>query len=63
MSFKEGNFPDALKIAKVTPIYKKGPKDVPGNYRPISVLPILGKIFEQFVNKRLINFLEANNVL
>ena len=62
-SLQEGEFPNALKIAKVTPIYKKGSKDVPGNYRPISVLPVLGKIFEKIVNKRLMEFLEVNNVL
>ena len=63
-SLQEGKFPNALKIAKVTPIYKKGSKDVPGNYMPISVLPLLlGKIFEKIVNKRLMEFLEVNNVL
>ena len=63
LSLQEGKFPDALKIAKVTPIYKKGPKDIPGNYRPISVLPVLGKIFEKIVNSRLMDFLDVNNVL
>ena len=47
----------------MTPIYKKGSKDTPGNYRPISVLPVIGKIFEKIVNKQLMNFLEVNNVL
>ena len=61
-SLQEGKFPNALKIAKVTPIYKKGSKDVPGNYRPISVLPVLGKIFEKIVNKRLMEFLEVNKI-
>lgn len=63
LSLQEGKFPDTLKIAKVTPIYKKGSKDTPGNYRPISVLPVIGKIFEKIVNKQLMNFLEVNNVL
>ena len=63
VSMEEGKFPDAFKIAKVTPIFKKGSKDDPGNYRPISVLPILAKVFEKIVNSRLIDFLEVNNVL
>ena len=63
MSLQEGKFPNALKIAKVTPIYKKGSKDAPGNYRPISVLPVIGKIFEKIVNKQLMDFLEVNNML
>ena len=56
MSLQEDKFPDAVKIAKVlvTHIYKKRSKDVPGNYRLISVLPVLGKIFEKIVNERLI---------
>lgn len=52
-----------LKTAKVTPIYKKGFKEEPGNYRPISVLPIVAKFFEKTVNKRLIEFLDLHNIL
>ena len=44
-SLSLGVFPEMMKVAKVTPIYKKGQKDVPGNYRPISVLPLLAKVF------------------
>ena len=43
-----GTFPDELKLGVITPIHKKGPKDDVGNYRPISTLPIFGKIFEKF---------------
>ena len=63
MSLETGTFPEALKVAKVTPIYKKGPKTDPGNYRPISVFPIIGKVFEKVVNNRLVEFLELNNIL
>ena len=63
LSLETGTFPEALKVAKVTPIYKKGPKTDPGNYRPISVLPIIGKVFEKVVNNRLVEFLELNNIL
>jgi len=62
-SLSLGVFPEMMKVAKVTPIYKKGQKNVPGNYRPISVLPLLAKVFEKLVNKRLLDFLETNNVL
>ena len=58
-----GQFPDPLKIAKVSPVYKKCDREQPGNYRPISVLPVLSKIFEKLVNNRLIEYLEKHNIL
>lgn len=57
----EGTFPDTLKIAKVTPIHKSGNKSDPGNYRPISVLPILSKIFERILYTRLETYLNSQN--
>lgn len=60
---KSGTFPDSLKIAKVTPIYKSGVKSEPGNYRPISVLPVLSKIFEKVLYNRLEKHLLALNFL
>ena len=61
--FEEGKFPDPLKIAKVNPIYKAGSKLEPGNYRPISVLPILSKVFEKILHNRLYEFLESKKFL
>ena len=63
MSFMTGIIPDLLKIAKVVPIYKKGERNLPGNYRPISLLSIFDKILEKLMHKRLINFLEQNSTL
>ena len=42
-----GSFPDACKIAKVKPLFKKGSKTDPSNYRPISLLPLLSNVFEK----------------
>ena len=51
---KDGMFPEVLKIGKITPIYKKGnPEDI-GNYRPVSTLPIFGKLFEKVIYSRVI---------
>lgn len=58
-----GKFPNALKIARVSPMYKAGNKEDPNNYRPISVLPILSKLFERIVNNQLMEYLEENLIL
>ena len=44
-----GEFPPSLKIGRITPIHKKGPKNDIKNYRPVSTLPIFGKIFEKIL--------------
>ena len=62
MSLSKGVFPDTMKIAKVTPVYKKGEKDILGNYRPISVLPLLAKVLEKIINKQLLHYFETNNL-
>lgn len=59
----EGVFPDTLKVAKVSPIYKSGSKTDPGNYRPISVLPVISKIFEKILHIRLETHLQTINFI
>ena len=49
LSMALGSFLDACKIAKVKPLFKKGSKTDPSNYRPISLLPLLSKVFERVV--------------
>ena len=58
-----GVFPDSLKIAKIVPIHKKGDSRIPSNYRPISILPYLSKIFEKVIFFRLVRHLTTNNVI
>ena len=48
------NFPENLKLADVTPIFKKKDKTFVENYRPISVIPTISKIFEQTMQKKLL---------
>lgn len=62
-SVSTGIFPDLLKIAKVIPLFKQDNRLFVQNYRPISLLPLLSKIFEKIVHKQLYNYLHANNVL
>ena len=47
----EGVFPEKLKLAKVSPVFKKGNKSDMNNYRPISVLSVISKILERLVYK------------
>ena len=63
MSFATGIYPDLLKIAKVIPIFKKGDKLLVSNYRPISLLSNINKIFEKLVYTRLYKFLEIHNCI
>ena len=44
LSIKLSTFPDKCKIAKLTPLFKKGSKTDPKNYRPISLLPLISKL-------------------
>ena len=62
-SFESGNFPDILKLAKLRPIHKSGPKTDPSNYRPISIIPILSKVIEKHVTKHLFAFLNKYDIL
>ena len=59
---QQGIFPDVLKIARVTPLHKGG--DItPNNYRPISNLNKISKIFEKIVHNRLMNFFLKYKIL
>ncbi|RMC03500.1 hypothetical protein DUI87_20699 [Hirundo rustica rustica] len=48
-SWLTGEAPGDWKLANVTPVYKKGRKEDPGNYRPVSLTSVPGKIMEQFI--------------
>ena len=54
MSFNQGVFPNILKIANVIHIHKKGDKLDCNNYRPISILSNINKIFEKYMHIRLV---------
>ena len=56
-------YPDMWKLANVTPIFKKGDKQSTKNYRPISLLPICGKMFEKIIFNNLYPYLNANNLI
>uniref|UniRef100_A0A1W7R639 Putative tick transposon n=1 Tax=Aedes albopictus TaxID=7160 RepID=A0A1W7R639_AEDAL len=62
-SLSSGAYPDFLKKALVYPVFKSGDPTNPTNYRPISVLPTINKVFEKLLSTRLHCFLETTGLL
>ena len=62
-SLSLGIFLDSMKIAKVTPVFKAGKKELVSNYRPISALPCFSKILEKIMYNRVYKYLAENNFL
>ena len=56
-------FPDIWKKSNICPIHKKGDKQVINNYRPISLLPIYGKIFKRLKFNSLLEYLKEQNLI
>jgi len=56
-------YPDIWKLANVVPLFKKNDKQLLNNYRPISLLPICGKIFEKVIFNNLYKYLNDNNLI
>lgn len=59
----KGIFPKILKMSKITPVFKAGDTQSLNNYRPISTLPIFGKIFEKVIYSRLYAFFSSMGVI
>ena len=57
-NIEEAEFPDLLKMADIKPIYKKISRNEKGNYRLVSVLPNLSKVYEEFYLKKFHHFLK-----
>ena len=62
-SLSTGISPSKLKIAKVIPLHKKNEKYLLDNYRPISLLPSISKVFERIVYNQLYSYLTTNGIL
>ena len=56
-------YPHCLKNTKVIELFKKGDPTLPSNYRPISLLPILGKVFDSLINKQIMTYLTKHNLI
>ncbi len=62
-SLETGEVPEEWKIANVTPIFKKGTKGCPGNYRPVSLTSVPCKLLESIVKDKLMQHLIDNKLI
>ena len=58
-SLEKGKFPDCLKLSIVTPVFEKGGSTSKNNDRPVSILPVLSKLFARLVSKQLSEFFKS----
>ncbi|CAM5130961.1 unnamed protein product [Natator depressus] len=63
LSFKSATIPNDWKIANVTPIFKKGSRGDPGNYRPVSLTSVPGKLVETIVKNKIVRHIEEHKLL
>ena len=62
LSIKLGSFSDSCKIAKLKPLFKKGSKTNPSDYRPISLLPLISKITKKLIHEQASSVLSNNEI-
>ena len=60
---EDGCYPESLKIAKIIPLFKAKNKLNIKNYRPISLIPVISKIFEKYIYNELISYVESKKIL
>ncbi|GAB0204278.1 mitochondrial enolase superfamily member 1 [Grus japonensis] len=62
-SWRSGEVPEDWRKANVTPVFKKGKKEDPGNYRPVSLTSIPGKVMEQLIPRVFYKHVEEKKVI
>ena len=63
LSIKLSVFPNECKLAKLKPLYKKGSRTVPKNYRPVSLLPIISKVIEKVIHEQVQHYLDREKII
>ncbi|CAF4750832.1 unnamed protein product [Pieris macdunnoughi] len=61
-SIDQGVFPDLMKHSKVVPLFKSGDSKEPNNYRPVSILPALSKVFEKLMLNQMLCHFNKNSI-
>lgn len=61
-SLDQGTFPDLMKHSKVVPLFKSGDSTEPNNYRPVSILPVLSKVFEKLMLNQMLCHFNTNAI-
>ena len=55
-------FPDAWKIARIVSAFKDGDKAIKSNYRPISILPVISRLFEKLITDQVYQYMNENSL-
>ena len=63
LSLEEGIIPSEWKEANITPLFKKGSRDKPDNYRPVSLTSVLCKLFETLIRDHMVEFLVKHDLI
>ena len=63
LSYELNTFPSCMKLAAIKALHKKDDKNEFANYRPISILPTMSKVFERSATQQLVEYLEKNNII
>lgn len=63
LSLQNSSFPSLWKTSNVVPVFKKGSANIASNYRPISLLSVLGECMERCIFKHIYNYLHSKNIL
>ena len=63
LSYETCSFPNQLKIARIKAIHKKGENNDPANYRPVSILTVISKVFERSAVEQMLDYYIQNNIL
>ena len=63
LSLRSGHIPQDWRDANITPLFKKGSRSSPSNYRPVSLTSQVVKVMERLIQDKLVNFLERNKII